>query len=154
MWQVFDVLRNYSLSDAKFDNSTLDQDTSSKGSEGSEGSGSCKQVYHTFRIRSIDPSVSKATLKTWLNELPYEAASTVQDGRENVKALSLESRPDAKGLVVTVTFREIPIGFTRSADENENSFNVRIGDGVKPMVVDSHFDSITPLYSCAEPEVE
>ncbi|KAI5799664.1 hypothetical protein FPQ18DRAFT_417648 [Pyronema domesticum] len=164
MWQVFDVLRN-SLSEAKVDNSTLNQGASARsvglgfgkiGSGEIEGPEDYQPVYHTFRIRIKDPSVSKAALKTWLNKLPYDATSIVQDGKENVKALSLESRPDDKGLVATVTFRKIPISFKfkRSADGNEKSFDVRIGDGVKPMVVDSHFDSITPLYSCAEPKVE
>jgi hypothetical protein len=110
------------------------------------GSSDPELHHYTFRIQSIDESISEEQLKTWLTQL--------SPSNDNVLALSLA--PHNGHQTATVTFRHVPSEFESmsSGKQNSENFIAKIGTLGTDVTVDTDFLGITPLYSGTDPSIE
>jgi hypothetical protein len=111
------------------------------------GSSDPERHYYTFRIQSLDESISEGQVKTWLTQL---SPSTV-----NILALSLAPHNGHK--TATVTFQHVLPEFESASSgkkSNSENFMEKIGASKPEVTVDTQFLGITRLYSGADPSIE
>ncbi|KAI5785474.1 hypothetical protein FPQ18DRAFT_87907 [Pyronema domesticum] len=109
------------------------------------GSSDLERHYYTFRIQSIDESISKEQLTAWLTQL---SPST---GR--IMALSLAPHNGHK--TATATFKHVPPEFeSMSSGKNSGDLMVKIGGMEIEVTIDGHFLGITPLCSVTDPSID
>jgi hypothetical protein len=106
-----------------------------------------ERYYQTFRIQSIDESISEEQLASWLAQLSPSIKS-------NVLALSLAPHNGQKTAIVT--FRHVPPEFASATSGKKYSGNIiaNIGAVKADVTVDTQFLGITPLYSGTDPSIE
>jgi hypothetical protein len=113
--------------------------------------------YQAFRIRKLRDSTKREDLRTWLNELPYFTGTSAESkdfDEQNVLHMSLEKRPDDKGMIATVTFENTPKSFANFTRGKSGRFKTKFGLDGNWVIVDSNFLDITPLHSGINPSVE